>query len=258
MAVVDVTFPQNKLFPDLITSPMWGVADIVIDIVRIAPRATLPCSPGQCLKLLRGETTEIPTPFAACKAIRSCGIPGYLSSVRAGAEGAVMLRRRPRSTVQEDDSMIEPLQFTPSGSEIAGGLPVSPTIVVTEGPIHVGKVRIVRADNGTGKGSLMVHKEGEEVFGEVAVVIKGAVRIEWKTVDGEVRKLDVPNGFEYGPFYNVHSCGSLKRFDNGHLDYTPHTWTFDDEKSPEGTVLALCHFEVPDASLEGPHRHCYT
>jgi hypothetical protein len=272
---IHVAFPQNRIIPELVYSPAWLVGDVVVDLIRIAPKQCVPLPAALAagakddayfVKLLRGETSEVPTPLAACKACRSCHVPGYLRGkyIKAGAEGAVMLRSRPRHTVDISDAELIVLPLSSPTIDVGGigskGISISQEFVVTEGCLHVCRFTLLLAEEGASS-EVIQHQQGS-IFGEIGVVLGGELAIKWERTNPEpssngtveAKVLVVPTGFEYGPFYEVHSCGSLKRnATSGHLVYTPHQWTF-----PSKTVCAICHFEVPDASLEGPHRHCYT
>jgi len=108
-----LVFPRNRINPPLLQSPVYilpATAAALLDtptpsnvgnktvrycaqIVRIAPkRAFLPPHRDRAVvKLIRGETNEIPTTQAPSKAARSCKCPTYVPAIRSGSEGAIVL-----------------------------------------------------------------------------------------------------------------------------------------------------------------------
>lgn len=160
----------------------------------------------------------------------------------------MLIRQRPRAAVADlkvDEAVA--VEFGPSSD---AGFQYSGEFVVSEGTLHVGKFQLGQAAPGAQTAEVS-HTTGA-IFGEVGLVLSGALTLTF----GDNQELKVPNEYEWGPFYNVHNCGSLKKLASGHLDYTPHKWV--NPSSDATAIFAVCHFEVPDASLEGPHRHCYT
>ena len=110
-----LVFPRNRINPPLLQSPVYvlpsngaalrtsassatslldqATVRYCVQLVRIAPkRAFLPPHRDRAVvKLIRGETNEIPTTQAPSKAARSCKCPHYVPAIRSGSEGAIVL-----------------------------------------------------------------------------------------------------------------------------------------------------------------------
>ena len=250
---IDVAFPRNRLFPPVIDSDTWTLSENVkARVVRIAPKCKYPVAHGACVKLLRGETNEVPTPLAACKAVRSVLCPDYLQEVVAGAEGAlVLLTWREHST---EDQIIP---FSPSATTASGEIDDSAPIRVHEGDVYCCAIQFQRAKPGS-VSTLKTY--ADQVFGEIGVVFDGSLLLEWfpSSDSSEASQvLHVESNFEYGPFYQVDGYGHLVHARSGGLVYVPHRYVFD-PSSEVTAVWATVRFPLNTSEVAGPHRHCYT
>lgn len=261
---IAVAFPRNRIIPRLAESPTWSLGGgLKVRLIRLAPSSALPVTPGTTLKLLRGETTEFPTPLAANRACRSCIMPEYIADIKAGHEGAVMLsswRDAAAAAAADSEAPSAELGFVPADDQAdgeAGRLQVSRTLIVSEGPEHLCKITFYAADGAVTRAKRRL--DSGPVFGEVNVTLDGHLDLAW-TLNGGTdaaapRVLSVPSGFEHGPFYHVDCCGHLTLLPSGNLKYDETQWVF--EKAPR-SVVASVHVPVEHASQAGPHRHCYT
>lgn len=256
-------FPRNRLFPPLVETDTWGVShSMCARVVRVAPKSGFPAYPGMLLKVLRGETNEVPTPLAPCKAVRSCSCPEYLQEVIAGAEGAILLVCWPRSrqditAAQVNEKKVVEVEYAPSTATNAGAVEDSFTLSIEEGETFVCDLQFHRAQEDSSTKITTYDKPGDGVFGEVGVTIEGHLAIQWNRIDDAAdaarRQLKVPAGFEYGPFYAVDAEGHLERTCSGQLVYAPHCYV-----AAQGTTWATVKLPVVKSDVAGPHRHCYT
>jgi hypothetical protein len=256
---VEVVFPRNRLCPPVIDSPTWRTScRSRARVVRLAPKCKYAVAKGACVKLLRGETNEVPTPLAACKAVRSVLCPSYLEEVIAGAEGAlILLSWQEEASESSDNSSEESVVFSPSfsppsddGARIEESLPIR----VQEGDVYCCTIRFQRT---TGAAASAIKTYVDQLFGEIGVTLEGCVSIEWQTQAkedcGGVQILRVDASYEYGPFYMVDGHGHLVHAASGGLMYVPHRYLL------EGPALwATVRFPLSTSEVAGPHRHCYT
>lgn len=252
---IHVEFPRNRVFPPLLESATWQLSSHThARIVRVAPKSSFAAHTGMVVKVLRGETNEVPTPLAPCKACRSCICPDYVPSIIAGAEGAILLVCWNPSDIKATSEVgvaVEPIQFEMSAES---NVEESFSIYVVEGETYVGEVMFQRVPEPRASALKTYDDPKKDLFGEVAVAIEGTVFVEWqKTGEEAKRTLKVPAGYEYGPFYAVDSEGHLERRPNGALVYAPHQYQL------QGAALwATVRLPVVKSDVAGPHRHCYT
>ncbi|CUG91153.1 Hypothetical protein, putative [Bodo saltans] len=258
-------FPRNRLFPPLVASDVWRLSPhTYARVVRVAPKSSFPAHTGMILKVLRGETNEVPTPLAPCKACRSCSCPDYLSDVIAGSEGAILLvswEEGAGAELKELEQVAVDVAYTPNTSQAADGcIESSFSLFVEEGESYVCELQFHRNTATAPSASSSVkryHEKGDGLFGEVAVAISGPLAVEWHRVEEDetkTRTLKVPAGYEYGPFYSVDAEGHLCRLQNGQLIYAPHKFVLE----KPGSVWATVRLPVVKSDVAGPHRHCYT
>ena len=216
------------------------------------------------IKVLRGETNEVPTPLAACKSTRSCHCPEYLEDVVAGSEGAILLVCSPLAGLNADEAAnVTNIEYAhvpsnPSCVCDTGAVEEGLTLMIDEAATHVARVTFYRStaptvtsmkryDSPEATGS-PADGGGGGIFGEVALCVEGQLHVSWEGAD-----LAVDAGCEYGPFYAVDHCGHLIRRENGCLVYTPHRYVIHSE-----ALWAAVRLPVLKADVAGPHRHCYT
>jgi hypothetical protein len=246
-----------------------------------------PVAAGASVKLLRGETNEVPTPLAACKAVRSVLCPSYLKEVIAGAEGAVILlawqetgdeaaaAAKPQassghgtsSTTSSSSNSVHDVVFAPSSAD-ADGIDESLPIRVQEGDVYCCTIRFQRS---SGPSVSSVKTYVDSLFGEVGVVIEGSLGIVWQSPAATVlssgsgpddkatgtpereQLLRVDATHEYGPFYLVDGNGHLVHAPSGGLMYVPHRFVLN-----SSALWATVRFPLGTSEVAGPHRHCYT
>jgi hypothetical protein len=216
------------------------------------------------LKVLRGETNEVPTPIAPCKACRSCCCPDYLSDVIAGSEGAILLvcweAGAGEDLAELEKAAVDVVYTTNEKQSADGDIESSFSLFIDEGETYVCEVQFHRtkADKPMGTSACKRYSEKDDgLFGEVAISINGLLQIQWYRVEedeSKTRTLNVPPGYEYGPFYSVDPEGHLQRLCNGQLIYAPHKYVLEAPAS----VWATVRLPVVKSELAGPHRHCYT
>lgn len=258
---IHLNFPRNRLFPPLVESDTWAISTTTLArIVRVAPKSSFPAHTGMVIKVLRGETNEVPTPLAPCKACRSCKCPDYLNDVIAGSEGAILLVCWAKGTAGDlaalEEKAVE-VQYEPSRTSSDDAQPnivESFAVCVEEGETYVGDVQFFRSLGGTESKLKTYDNRDEGLFGEIAVAIDGMLKVSWTKLGEETtRILKVPAGYEYGPFYAVDADGHLERSGTGQLIYAPHKYVVE-----ESSTWATVRLPVVKSDVAGPHRHCYT
>lgn len=261
-----LAFPRNRLFPPLVASDVWRLSpQTYARVVRVAPKSSFPAHTGMILKVLRGETNEVPTPLAPCKACRSCSCPDYLSDVIAGSEGAILLvcwEQGAGPDLKELEQAAVDVAFTPSASQAADdSIESAFSLFIEEGESYVCELQFHRSSLSAPTASSspkQYNVKGDGLFGEVAVAISGGpLLVQWHRVEEDetkTRTLKVPSGYEYGPFYSVDAEGHLCRLQNGQLVYAPHKYVLE----APGSLWATVRLPVVKSDVAGPHRHCYT
>lgn len=261
------------MFPPLVETDTWALSETLFArVVRVAPKSGFPAHTGMMIKVLRGETNEVPTPLAPCKAVRSCKCPDYIKEVIAGSEGAILLvvwEKCCASELVELELRAKPVEFSVDPAAINGSVVRSFSLLIVEGETYVGAVQFHRASvSGASSEIKRYDTRADGLFGEIALQIEGTLRIEWNRLDDAAdapkRVLKVPAGYEYGPFYAVNPEGYLERSPSGQLVYAPHQYQFDSASSsssstsPFAYTWATVRLPVVKADVAGPHRHCYT
>lgn len=255
--------PRNRLFPPLVASAVMRLSNhTYARVVRVAPKSSFPAHSGMILKVLRGETNEVPTPLAPCKACRSCMCPEYLSDVIAGSEGAILLvcwEAGAAPDLAELEAAAVDMKYTPNTQQSKDGcIESTMSLFIEEGETYVCELQFHRAQNPSTSSALKQYDNvDDDLFGEVAVAINGSLAVQWHRVNEDATKsrtLLVPPGFEYGPFYSVDAEGHLQRLENGQLIYAPHKLVLE----APGSIWATVRLPVVKSELAGPHRHCYT